>query len=276
MPLIAFTSPKGGVGKTTIAAHIAAMLRQRGHAVLALDLDPQNALRLHYGVPIAMEQGFMTHLLQSQAWQTDIVKTASGVDLLPFGAMDPHRVIDLLAQISQEPKLLAAPLREMRSLRGVVIVADTPPGSSAMLEALLPLMDMACLVLQADAGSAALIPLVANGQVFGIGTLAGRYYERTGVVVNQVQPGQRLSAAAMDCAVRALGDRLLGAICRDDTLAEALAHKRLLSEDDGRAAEDLALLTDQIVMRLRLKLPGSVASGPEAGAFAAFSDWGLR
>lgn len=276
MPMIAFTSPKGGVGKTTIAAHVAAMLCQRGHAVLALDLDPQNALRLHFGVPIAMEHGFMAHLAQSNVWQNDVVRTDAGVELLPFGAMDPHRATELMARICQDPELLTAPFREMRSHRSLVIVVDTPPGPNAALEALLPQMDLACLVLQADAGSAALIPLVANGQVFGWGTLASRYFDRVGVVMNQVQTGQRLSAAAMNCAVRTLGDRLLGAICRDDALAEALAHKRLLGEGDGKAAHDLALLTDQIVMRLRLPPPGHAAPQAELGTFAAFQDWGLR
>jgi MinD-like ATPase involved in chromosome partitioning or flagellar assembly len=36
MPLICFASPKGGVGKTTLAANIADTLRRNGRRVLAL------------------------------------------------------------------------------------------------------------------------------------------------------------------------------------------------------------------------------------------------
>ena len=46
MPLICFASPKGGVGKTTLAANVACELERAGKEVVALDVDPQNALRL--------------------------------------------------------------------------------------------------------------------------------------------------------------------------------------------------------------------------------------
>lgn len=40
-PVVAFFSNKGGVGKTTLAYHVAWMLRELGVNVLAVDLDPQ-------------------------------------------------------------------------------------------------------------------------------------------------------------------------------------------------------------------------------------------
>lgn len=54
MPLICVCSPKGGVGKTTLAANLAYSLARTGSKVLALDFDVQNALRLHFGVPLNM------------------------------------------------------------------------------------------------------------------------------------------------------------------------------------------------------------------------------
>jgi cellulose biosynthesis protein BcsQ len=41
MRIIAFFNNKGGVGKTTLVYHLAAMLAERGETVLAVDLDPQ-------------------------------------------------------------------------------------------------------------------------------------------------------------------------------------------------------------------------------------------
>ena len=44
MKTIALFNNKGGVGKTSMAYHLAWMLRDMGHRVLAVDLDPQSNL----------------------------------------------------------------------------------------------------------------------------------------------------------------------------------------------------------------------------------------
>ena len=42
--VIALTSPKGGAGKTTLAAHLGHALQKHGHSVLLIDADPQGSL----------------------------------------------------------------------------------------------------------------------------------------------------------------------------------------------------------------------------------------
>jgi len=44
MPIIAITNLKGGVGKTTVTANLAAELVATGHSVKVLDADPQQSL----------------------------------------------------------------------------------------------------------------------------------------------------------------------------------------------------------------------------------------
>jgi cellulose synthase operon protein YhjQ len=271
MPLLAFTSPKGGVGKSTLAAHMAAVLRQRGHAVIALDLDPQNALRLHLGVSMREQGGFLARIDQLPDWHSSRMVTPSGVDLLAFGTVDSHRALMIGAFLLQHPDALAKPLREMLAQPGLIVIADTPPGPSAALEALTPLTDLFCMVLLADAGSAALIPEVASGQMFGRGTMGVRTAERLGLIMNQVDFDQPLAAAVMDCAMHALGHRMLGAVCRDPALSEALATKHLLTDGDSKAGEDLQILADKILSRLNLPVPRSAAGG-----YRALTEWGLR
>ena len=41
MTTVAFFNNKGGVGKTSLVYHLAWMLRELGHRVIAADLDPQ-------------------------------------------------------------------------------------------------------------------------------------------------------------------------------------------------------------------------------------------
>ncbi|MBA9004991.1 ParA family protein [Thermomonospora cellulosilytica] len=54
---VAFFNNKGGVGKTTLAYHIAHMLRRLGHRVLAVDLDPQANLTAAF-----LDEGELEHL----------------------------------------------------------------------------------------------------------------------------------------------------------------------------------------------------------------------
>lgn len=43
MKVVAFTGQKGGVGKTTLAVHLAAFFSEEGHKVSLIDRDPQGA-----------------------------------------------------------------------------------------------------------------------------------------------------------------------------------------------------------------------------------------
>jgi cellulose synthase operon protein YhjQ len=271
MPLLLFTSPKGGVGKTTLAAHAAALLAKRGHRVLALDLDPQNALRLHMGISIREEAGFLEALDRRPDWRRFVIDTPAGVRLLPFGAVETRRALQLGMALLDDPELLAAPVRDMLAEPGLVVVMDSPPGPSAAVSAVAPLADLTVLVLLADAGSASLVPQIASGRVHGRGTLAGRAADRTAVVLNQVELDGPLSIAVLESAAAALGPRLLGAVCRDDALAEVLANRRLLLDGTGAAGEDLVLMVDAIQAHAKLASPSE-----RRGSFVALADWGLR
>ena len=77
MPLICVCSPKGGVGKTTLAANLAYSLARTGSKVLALDFDVQNALRLHFGVPLSDERGYVAKALELHDWSQCVLSAGS-------------------------------------------------------------------------------------------------------------------------------------------------------------------------------------------------------
>jgi cellulose synthase operon protein YhjQ len=268
MPLIAFTSPKGGVGKTTVAAHVAAILAQRGHKVVAIDLDPQNALRMHLGVSLREERSFMARIDTKPAWREALVETESGVRVLPYGVTDPLRALEIAQMLGNEPALLTEPLREMLAVPDLIVVLDSPPGPNTALAAATPFLDVMVVLLLADGGSAALIPQIANNRFLGRGTLASRLADRSVVVLNQVDSQEPLSNAVFDLARSALSTRLIGAICRDQDLAEALADKRMLTHGEHGAGEDLNLLADALIRRLKLPQPRTGAG------FSALNEWG--
>ncbi|MBS7813577.1 cellulose synthase operon protein YhjQ/BcsQ [Roseococcus pinisoli] len=255
MPLIAFASPKGGVGKTTVSAHMAAILARRGHQVIAIDLDPQNALRMHLGVPMREEGGFLCDLESRPNWRDCLVETPSGVKLLPFGPQDPLRALELSVALMQDPSLLAEPVRDMLATPGQIVIIDSPPGPNAGLTAITSMLDLMVLILLADGGSAAIIPQIASNRFLGRGTLASRMADRGVVILNQVDAAEPLSDAVLDMAQATLGKRLIGAICRDQGLAEALADRSMLLDGEEGAGEDFQLLADALVARLRLTKP---------------------
>jgi cellulose synthase operon protein YhjQ len=256
MTLICFASPKGGVGKTTLAANVAHELTGCGLRVIALDLDPQNALRLHFGVPFEDGLGF-THLLAQQPdWRRYLRETPGGVSLLPYGSSGMDDALALSAAIAQTPGLIQRPVDDILSSPDTCLVVDTPPGPSPMLAAIVSRADLLLTVLLVDASSAALIPGVEQGSTYGNGQ-TGRPGPVMGFVLNQFDPRTRLGGVIADAAARHLGDRLLGMVYRDATVAEAVAAQRLLSNyaPASKAGHDIAAIGRAILNRLPLVSP---------------------
>ncbi|HDR9135109.1 TPA: AAA family ATPase, partial [Burkholderia vietnamiensis] len=85
MKIVVIASAKGGVGKTTLAANLAAVLAaSRRHRVCVVDLDPQNALKLHFGVPLEMSDGLAGAALSERQWPLAVV---DGIAVMPFGVV---------------------------------------------------------------------------------------------------------------------------------------------------------------------------------------------
>ena len=267
MPLICFASPKGGVGKTTLAANIADALRRSGRRVLTLDFDPQNTLRLHYGMALNDGGGFVADLPKRPDWRNAARQTESGVILLPHGAIDIRGALGLAAALERDPELLAAPMRAILADPGLMVVADTSPGPSHALNLLAPMSAMVVCVLLADATSAALVPEDRERPVpraaepwlrfspGGCGSCSIRWTRHPG-----------LSRAAAETVARHLGPRLLGAVCRDEAVAEALASQRMVLDlaPQSHAAEDLR----EIARGIEAALPVVPEAFPAA--------WGAR
>lgn len=74
MKILAFFNNKGGVGKTTLAYHVAWMLSDLNHRILVLDMDPQANLT----------SMFLSEDRVEQIWDTDV---DSGQSIL--GALEP-------------------------------------------------------------------------------------------------------------------------------------------------------------------------------------------
>jgi cellulose synthase operon protein YhjQ len=246
VPLICFASPKGGVGKTTLAANVSGELARAGYRVVALDLDPQNSLRVHFGQPLLDPAGYAADLIRHGSLRNALRRTPSGPDLLPYGQIGHAAALALGTELARDPALIAGPVRDMLADPGTAVVADTAPGPSAALSAVLPLADVLVTVLLVDPASLSTIPAIESGLAHGGG--AGR----DGFVLNQLDLRTRLGPPLASAASRHFGDRLLGLVHRDETVCEAVAAQRLVAdyEPGSRAARDIGAVARAIAARL--------------------------
>lgn len=264
MALICIASPKGGVGKTSLVAALGEALRRGGRRVIALDCDPQNALRLHLGLPLHDTAGFLGRIAERPDWRAALRPTPAGPELLPHGETDLRGALAAAGALAADPDLLAAPVRAMLADPSVLLLADTPPGASGALQVLAPLSAMLLVVLLADAASTALLPEIESGRFLGGGTLGSLTGPRLRFVLNQVDRDARLSLAAAEGLAGHLGPRLVGAVARDEAVAEALAIQRPVGAHapTSRAARDVADLAAAILRDL--PPPAPPASSPVA------------
>jgi chromosome partitioning protein len=71
-PIVNVRMAKGGTGKTTVAANLAACIAMQGHRVLMIDADPQASLTTMWGIDWAVEDiTHIGHLLQANESKTD-------------------------------------------------------------------------------------------------------------------------------------------------------------------------------------------------------------
>jgi chromosome partitioning protein len=146
----AIANQKGGVGKTTTTFNLGVALHRLERRVLLVDLDPQAALSVSAGIPIAhLTSSIYQALLDDKVDPLPIIHgTASGVDVLPA-------TIDLAAA---EIELVSMTLREL-VLKDVLtklrprydhILIDCPPSLGLLTVNALAAADQVIIPLQCE------------------------------------------------------------------------------------------------------------------------------
>ncbi len=254
MPLVCLTSPKGGVGKTTLTAHLAYALRQQGLLVTVIDFDSQNALRLHFGLPLGDGRGFVAHCAQAD-WRQLAQLSAEGIGVLPYGQTDEPQRQRFETRLRDDPTLLSRSLGALLQVPRMVVLADTPPGHSPALKALDRIADLRVVVLMPDAACAALLPTLEQGQFLSL-------HQPLTYVINQVDRRRQLNLDTTELFQSRLGAAVIGLVHRDETLAEALAMQAPVFGVDPAAASahDIEQLARQLHQRLQALRHSAFAS----------------
>ncbi|WP_115720157.1 cellulose biosynthesis protein BcsQ [Gallaecimonas mangrovi] len=221
MNLVYLTSPKGGVGKTTLTANLAFALQRLGHQVVVMDLDSQNSLRLHLGLPVSERRGVAAQSRLDGDWRNQVLETPTGVGLLPYGSASRAQQESFDALLRQDPDYLAQRLNTLLNQPGCILLADLPSGPSAALEALKRIPALSLVVMMADGSSAATLPLIESDSFLGPEARKGAFY-----IVNQVYIRSRLNRDVTEFFEQRLGASMLGRVHRDEAVPEAQASQR--------------------------------------------------
>jgi cellulose synthase operon protein YhjQ len=244
MPLICLTSPKGGVGRTTLAATLGVALHRLGRRVVAVDLDRQNALRLNFELPEELP-GIADEIDSGRNWHDLAVDTPAGITLIPFGAVSAAQALRVSTHAAQNPGWFGRQLRPFTLEQDLVVVADMPAGPSAFSAELDPLADLHLFVLLADAMSLALLPKLQHGDFVFAGS---ERMPTLGYVLNQVDPRRQLCRDVLALSRDVLGEALYGTVHQDEGVAEAAACQLTVLDyaPDSVASQDMMAIARRV------------------------------
>lgn len=257
MRSMAFGTIKGGVGKTTLAIHVASCLADQGRTVLFLDLDPQ----AHGSLALGLDEGDRPCVADA------------------FGPRPRHRLADVVVPSPKRENLFIAPasLRMAAAERDLyhwghrlqalpralatlgwepdVVVVDTPPSIGAYTETVMASVDI--LVAPVPTGAFALQGLTELESAWRMARESGGELV---VTVNMVDRRTSATNAAMEDALKQLTVPVLRTrIPRSEAINQAgLAYEVVFDTAAGASGvKELRALTQELAKRVGL--PGRVA-----------------
>jgi chromosome partitioning protein len=126
--IIAFVSGKGGVGKTTTCASLAAAFAERDRRVLAVDLDPQSNLTSGLGInPYTLHHSIADVIIEPESPVDEVIVPTRWPNLHLIPANPDLSAVEaqLPSALDRELRLSTALHRDVRDYDFILI--DTPP-----------------------------------------------------------------------------------------------------------------------------------------------------
>lgn len=250
-PVISIISPKGGVGKTTVAANLAAALAAGPRRPMLVDLDPQNATRLYHQMPLEDSRGLAVQSLLDEPWADAVYEGPFGADCLPYGTITESDRSGVEALIEDQEDWLGDGLASLNLGDDRVIIVDTPPGGTVYLPPALKAADLVLFVLLPDAASFVTLPTMDRWlEEFPPrwGKTREAFY-----VINRMNKARSLCRDVQAAMQEQLDSRLCNEVIHfDSAVEEALASQQPVLEyaPDGVAATDFRKLADWVQERL--------------------------
>ncbi|WP_049622888.1 cellulose biosynthesis protein BcsQ [Frateuria defendens] len=104
MSSLALHGVRGGAGTSSLLAGLGYALHQLGQRVLLVDLCPENLLRLHFNLDLALEAGWARADLDQRPWHEAAYRVLPNLHLLPYGRVSPGEYRSLEQRLAQAPE----------------------------------------------------------------------------------------------------------------------------------------------------------------------------
>lgn len=230
MKIVSMASVKGGVGRTTISANLASIMTEMGRKVLAVDLDSQNALRLHFNPDVELSGGWSRCLLEGHDTRDAILSTDSGLYYLPYGVLDAPEHAAMRARAAENPNFLLEMLQGIDLEDDVYVILDTPAGLNEYTDQFLRISDVSLLLIKPEMASYATFPTLRKlieANCTSRAAFTGLQY-----VINGVNPSTQLSKDVARFMVSELGGAQIHQISDDVQFPQSFTFGKTAYEYD--------------------------------------------
>lgn len=169
--IIAVAINKGGVGKTSLTANLAAQLAVKGNKVLIIDTDAQGNIGMSFGINTEnLDSTLYSVLIKNNNYQDVIVSLGTGydLDLLPSNSTLDFFDMEILSNWDRTYNpfyLLDKKLANIREDYDYIII-DTPPAMGLMVGNVLSFADKVLIPFEPESGA-------IKGLIRLIGTIEG-------------------------------------------------------------------------------------------------------
>lgn len=251
MSIVGVVSMKGGVGKTSTTANLAAALASSlgPDHISVVDLDPQNALHWHFGIN-ENKSGICKNAVLGANLGGVAVNSQYGVSCLPYGRVNETDREAFEQLLMQDAGWLGGQLEEAGIGDGGIVLVDVPPGPSVYLKQTFACADLILIVLLADAGSYATVPAMESWlkEMSVLRPELKSFY-----VLNQVDKSQILNRDVVELLQENLATRISPiSIHHDEAVREALAFRQpvVIYSPKGKASADITRLATWLIDKL--------------------------
>jgi chromosome partitioning protein len=254
---LALANQKGGVGKTTTAVNLSAILAHRGYHVLLVDMDPQGNATSSLGIDKrALTRTVYDILVNDEPADSLIIPgLRANLDLIPANPSLAGAEVELV-DLDERAYRLRDALEAIETSYDLIII-DCPPSLGLLTINALSSANVVVVPIQCE-----YLALEGLGQLIATIDLVKRSLnpdlDVAGVLMTMYDARTRLSAHVVEEVRRFFPQRIFSTIVpRSIRLAEAPSYGQAIGEYDAgsRGAAAYEQFADEVVSRLRISPP---------------------